>query len=319
MGYRDEKFAQDNLRKRLRIIAVTVLCVLVAAACILSAFVPAESWKYYFDLPKLSQREDGELRVHFIDVENGNCALLELPDGKNVLVGGGADDGGARRNAFRLLNALKIRTIDALIVPNATVNGIGILRELVRFYDVKNVYLPMSAGSNAEYSAFVADVNRKGIPAKTAENGLIFGGEGSYELRVLLPISDGSSVKDTLLSLSYKGVDFLLGDGYAQDGLNALITEKRVGLWEKWGVVLDDFEILQTSERIGAELLSAFAVKFGCEVAVFSCRGGDGYTPSEEALTAMDSVGVNLCRTDVSGTLSFSVRSHYEYSISAEK
>ncbi len=319
MSYRREKIAQENTKKRLRAIAVGVLCFLIAATCVFSAFVPAESWKYYFDLPKLAQRESGELRAHFLDAENGNCVLLELPDGKNVIVGGGENDGAVRKNVFRFLNALKIKTIDALVVPSSAANGVGILRELVRFYDVKQAYLPMNATSNAEYSAFVSDLSRKGIPAYKAKSGLIFGEADSYQLRVLLPLGDSEPAVDTLLSLSYLGVDFLLGDDYERNCLNTLITEKRIGLWEKWGVEIEDFEIVQTSSQIGAELFAAFTQEFGCRSAVFSCRGGEGYTPQEDVLTAMENGGVNVYRTDINGYISFCVRGENEYTVAVQK
>lgn len=319
MSYRTEKIAQEKQKKRIRSIAVGALCALVAAACVFSAFVPAESWKYYFDLPRIQQKTDGELRAHFMDVENGNCVLIELPDGKNVLVGGGANDGEARKNVFRFLNALKIKTIDMLVVPNAAANGVGILRELVRFYDVKQACLPMKTGTNAEYSAFVADLSRKGIPAYTAKSGLLMGGEEGYALRVLLPFESGLSVTDTVLSLSYRGVDFLFGDEYTKDSLSLLLTERELGLWDKWGIELDNFEIVQSSARIDAELYSSFATAFACESVIFSCRGGEGHTPKEEVLTELSGLGVNAYRTDLNGYVTVSVHGENEYVVTTQK
>jgi len=86
MGYRSEKETQEKTVKRLRLGLVIGTCILFAALCVVSAFVPVESWKYYWDLPSVSLKEEGELRIHYLDVENGGCALVELPDGKNVIV-----------------------------------------------------------------------------------------------------------------------------------------------------------------------------------------------------------------------------------------
>ena len=319
MSYRTEKIAQEKTKKHLRSIAVGVLCAVILTMCVFSAFVPAESWKYYFNLPKLSQRAAGELRAHFLDAENGNCVLIELPDGKNVIVGGGENDGVVKERVFRFLNALNIKTIDALIVPNYTANGVGILRELVRFYDVKQAYLPMKTASNAEYAAFVADLSRGGIPAYEAQSGLIFGETDSYELRVLLPLGNATPAMDTVLSLSYFGIDFLLGDGYAEECLESLITEKRIGLWEKWGIEIEEFELLQVSNLVSAEVLSAFAEEFDCSSAIFSCRGGEGYTPKEDALTAMQDLGLYTYRTDLNGYISVSIRGAKGYSVNTQK
>ena len=89
MGYRAEK---EKIEKKLRVIRLVALCVVLTAVvglCAFSAFRPPDTWKYYVKKPDVVKRADGELRVHFLDVGQGDCTLIELPDGKVALIDGG--------------------------------------------------------------------------------------------------------------------------------------------------------------------------------------------------------------------------------------
>lgn len=305
MGYRSRQKSLINVRKLLANIAATILCLSVAAVCILSAFVPAESWKYYFSLPKAISAKAGELKLHYLDAENGDCVLIQLPDGKTALVGGGADDGQARENIFRYLNALGIKSLDALIVPDPSQRGAGALCGVIDYYDVERVYLPTVGKSCSAYSTFVAEIERRGIPSYDLTVGEIWG--GAYSLRVLYPLKSGFSVEETVLALSYGETDVLLGGRCDEEVCQALMLEKELGLWEKWGTFFDHFDVMQVQTGMDSAVLADFIEVFSCETAILSCRGGESYSPSKELLQTLGSLGVQAFRTDEIGHVAVTV------------
>ena len=306
MGYRAERLFREKQKQNIFRIVLLAICVLTAALCIFSAFVPMESWKYHIGLPKVAAREEGELRVHYLDAENGIATLIELPDGKTVLVGGGADDGEAKKQILRFLNALKIRKIDAVVVPDTSTKGVGVLRELVRYYEVGAAYLPKNEGTNATYAAFVADLDRAEIPKYTASFCEVIQSE-EYSLRILYPLADDSSTEDVVLTLSYGGTEVLLGGRYAEATLRALETERQLHLLEKWGVVLERFDVVLLSSSADADAVASFVEAFDCRVAVFSCRGGLNDSPDEDCLYALWERAVAVYRTDESGHITLRV------------
>ncbi len=300
MSYRSEKLSKEKLKQNIFRIVLLVLCVLLAGLCVFSAFVPMESWRYRVGLPKVSARADGELRVHYLDAENGVCTLVELPDGKTVLVGGGADDGEAKKQVLRFLNALEIERIDALVVPDITARGVGVLREVVRYYTVEAAYLLEEEGTNATYEAFLADLDRKEISKYTASFGALMETD-EYSLRILYPLADTQSSEDLVLTLSYGDTEVLLGGRYGRDTLRAIETEKQLGLLEKWGVNIERFDVVQLRTDIDEDDLRGFLEALECRAAVFSCRGGKNDSPSEECLTVLQEYGVAVYRTDENG------------------
>ncbi len=277
-----------------------LICVLLAGLCVVSAFVPMESWRYHVGLPKVSVREEGELRVHYLDAENGVCTLVELPDGKTVLIGGGADDGEAKKSVLRFLNALEVCNLDAVVVPDTTARGVGVLREVVRYYTVGAAYLLEEEGNNATYEAFLADLERKEIPKYTASFGVLMENE-EYSLRVLYPLADRTSTDELVLTLSYGGTEVLLGGRYGKDTFKALETEKQLRLLERWGVKIKRFDVVQLRTDADEETLRSFLGALECRAAVFSCRGGKNDSPSQEVLLALEEYGTAVYRTDENG------------------
>ena len=119
MSYAKEKEKIRRKHRKIKYAVVTILMIAVAGVCIFSWFVPPSSWKYYVSLPDVSKRREGELRIHFLDVGQGDCTLLEFPDGQTMLIDGG--DGQERNTAavLRYLNALKIKRPDFLLLTHS--------------------------------------------------------------------------------------------------------------------------------------------------------------------------------------------------------
>ncbi len=307
MSYRSHKLVQERIKNRIRNVALIVLSVLLAGLCVFSLFVPVESWKYYFNLPTIETRQDGDARIHCLNAKNGSCTLVETPDGKNILIGGGADDGDARKNVLRFMNALKIKTVDALIVPDVTSCGVGALRDVVRYYDVKAVYLPQKDGTNAEYLSFLSDISKKEIPAYRAKFGDVFSKSIEYALRVLYPLEEGTGAQEISLLFQYGETDILLGAGCGEDALDALVLESETHLLEKWGVSLDAFDFVQVDAGVDAECLKTFLSAYGCPSVIYSCLGSPTYKPSDGCFEMLGGLGVSSYKTYADGYITITV------------
>ncbi len=317
MSYRKEKEAQERVKRKIKYILLAVFSAIIAGLCVFSAFVPAASWKYHFSLPKVTACAEGELRVHCLDAKNGDCTLVELPGGKTVLIGGGADDGASRKNVLRFLNALKIKRIDLLIVPDATYRGNGALKEIVCYYTVGEAYLPSAEGTSSKYGEFTAELQRRGIPSYATCAGELLASDG-YALHVLYPFRDTQSVSDTLLFLSCGGFNMLLGGNYSAEALDALLVEKELGLGNKWGIALTYFDAVNLPVKTNEVTAAKFLEAFSTQTVLFSCQSGASYEPSDKLLTAVTDLGTSVYRTDRNGYITLTVKNG-SYTVSTQR
>ncbi len=85
---------------------------------------------------------DDELRVHFVDVGQGDAIVLQFPDGKNMIIDGGDKSKSSYEALKTHIDALGIKKFDYLMLTHSDADHVGGLDDVVRDYDVIDFYLP---------------------------------------------------------------------------------------------------------------------------------------------------------------------------------
>ncbi len=328
MSYRAEK---EKIEKKIRIIKIVVLCVVLSilvGLCVFSAFYPPTTWKYYVNKPEVSKRADGEMRIHFLDVGQGDCTLIELPDGKVALIDGGTATESSKETILRYLNALKIKTIDYLIVSHPDEDHCGALRAVLEQKTILNAYLPATNPEDecVAYAGFYKELLEEDCALTYSMRGINMSGDG-YTFSFVYPYSvnigsaedyDGNS---SVVWLDYMGVSAIfMGDAemYTE---NSLMCEDALGLLKEFGVDLQSTEILKVGHHgsntsTSLEFLQYLKVK----TAVISCGENNRYGhPTETVLENISSAGAGIYRTDLDGTVMISIKSSAGYEVSTSK
>ena len=112
-----------------------------------------------------------DLKVYFIDIGQGDCIFIELPDGKNMLI-----DTGEKRNAGKAKIDKYLRdekgnkvTIDYCVATHPDSDHIGLMPYVYEQYDVLKSYRPYVYSENKSASALPYELN-KGIKIKNSSN-----------------------------------------------------------------------------------------------------------------------------------------------------
>jgi competence protein ComEC len=332
MNYEREK---GKVKKRKKILAAAIGA-FVLGLCLFSFFVPPVTWKYYVALPKVSARADGELRIHFLNAGDGDCMVLELPDGKSLMIDGGEDEFSA--TALRYLNALKIKKLDSLLLTHTDTDHCGGLDKVVKYKSADKIYLHDVTNFyvNADYAELYAEVLKSGAEILRSHRYVELADDDSeYQLTVLSPLSagndsaydvvnDGSTksedIDDTsaVLYLSYGGVNALfMGDATSRVE-EILIDHYKNNFFDNIGVELANIDILKVGDHGSDSSTSGAFVKFlGVKTAVITCGEENG--ASSTVCDNLEEAGAEIFRTDRQGNIVVTIsadgsyRTEYEF------
>jgi beta-lactamase superfamily II metal-dependent hydrolase len=94
------------------------------------------------------------LLVHFLNVGQADCILIQTPAGKNFLIDAGNNDD--RSKVLNYLGKYSIRQIDYLVGTHPHEDHLGALDDIIRSYNVGKFFMPVCS----DYRTFYHDVTR---------------------------------------------------------------------------------------------------------------------------------------------------------------
>ncbi|MEE8413228.1 MAG: ComEC/Rec2 family competence protein, partial [Dehalococcoidales bacterium] len=233
----------------------------------------------------------GELKVHFIDVGQGDSIFIDLGE-TEILIDGGSRSPGV----VNYIRAYIDGPLEIMIATHPHVDHIGGLIQVLNEFEVKEIWHNGDEGSSNTYSQFISAVYSEGTQVNEARRGDIIQA-GELVLNVLHPADlEGSFDNNSIvLSLSYGGVDFLfMGD-----------TEKETETSMLTAGVVPEVEILKVGQH-GSRLSSSiqFLSTVIPEYAIYMAKEGNSYGyPHQETIDALGEVRATIYGTGESGTI----------------
>ncbi|MBR4942586.1 MAG: MBL fold metallo-hydrolase [Clostridia bacterium] len=336
MGYRAEKLKAERKMRVVKTVTACIVLVAILSLCVVSAFIPPKTWKYHVGKPKIDKRNTGELRVHFIDVGQGDSALIEFPDGKVALVDGGDESGTSAEAVLRFMNALKIKKIDYLIASHADADHCGALDAVLECKEVFNAYLPAVnvEKSGQAYKEFYQELLEENCSKVYSSREISLSNRNCatpYTFEFIYPYSiyadeeyaeENTATDNNRLSsvlwLDYMGVSVLLtGDAPFATEVD-LMADDKLGVFNAKGVHLSNTEILKIAHHGSKDSTSLEFLKYlNAETAIISCGKNNLYGhPSDAVCENLKTLGVKTYRTDECGTVTVTIAANGKYSVS---
>jgi competence protein ComEC len=149
----------------------------------------------------------GVLRVTFLDVGQGDATVVELPDGRVLVVdaGGfpGSDFDTGRRVVAPYLATRKIRHIDVVVMTHAHPDHFGGVASLVRRGRVGELWWTGRPGTGAQWRRLIEAIAGSGVRVRTLARGDTPPGFASDTIEVLHPPRgwSGGGLNDSSLTL----------------------------------------------------------------------------------------------------------------------
>lgn len=229
---------------------------------------------------------DGQFHVTFLDVGSADAVLIQTPEGRNILINGGASVTELSDELSRRLPFFS-RKLDWLVVASTQENQLAALPRAMEIYPPDHVL--WSGNVQASFSAQRLDeyFARENIPVTRAEAGQRLAlGENSF-IEILATGPRGS-----VILIQYQNFRALLPIGLDEETWDALEFGNRIGRV--------DVLLLAESGYAPANPPDLFE-SMTPQLVVLSVAAGDpNGLPSQEVLDALAG-GFSLLRTDRSG------------------
>ena len=234
-----------------------------------------------------------ELKVHFIDVGQGDSILIDFGDTEMLIDGGDKSPGVVTYLADYVDGAL-----EAMVATHPHADHIGGLIAVLNAFEIEEIWLNGDTSTSKTYAEFTAAIQAEDAVVNIGKRGdKINVGESSF--LILNPATlDGTTNNNSLvLSLQYGNIDFLFTGDAEQEAEAAMLVS---------GVVpVPDVEILKVGHHGSNTACSnEFITAAKPEIAVYMAGEGNRYGhPHEDTIRVLCDVGAQIYGTDIHGSI----------------
>ena len=256
-----------------------------------------------------AQPADGSgFAIRFIDVGQALSVLVTC-DGQSMLYDGGNVADGSLVVSY--LQSQGVSRLEYVFCSHAHEDHVGGLAAVLAKFPAGHVYAPVTENDTKCFSDFVKYTQQQGLTVEVPAVGASWQ-LGSAVVRLLGPVAQYDDTNDTslVLRIDYGQTSFLLTGDMERDAEDDLAAS---------GADLD-VDVLQVGHH-GSETSTGYVFLNSVlpEVGVISVGEGNSYGhPHEAALSRLRDAGVDVWRTDLSGTVTITSDGS-NYTVSSEK
>ncbi|MDO4815571.1 MAG: ComEC/Rec2 family competence protein [Bacillota bacterium] len=244
------------------------------------------------EAPASSEPRDG-FYVHYIDVGQGDCELVEC-DGEYMLIDAGWPESG--NAVVKYLRKQGITRIEYLVCSHGDADHCGGLDAVVEGFEIGTVFVSPYSENKPACEIFLEAAEKAGLEAETPDMGISYA-LGSAAVKFLGPtVNNGDNNEDSLvLRVEYGSTSFLFTGDIQRLGEQALFDS---------GAELN-CDVLKVAHH-GSDSSTSYRFLYETmpQLAVISCGENNSYGhPHEAVLSRLSDADVTVYRTDKEGTV----------------
>ncbi|CBZ02247.1 MBL fold metallo-hydrolase [Clostridium botulinum] len=242
-----------------------------------------------------TSNKSNELKVHYIDVGQGDSILVQTKD-KNILI-----DAGTRKSSDSLISYLKkqhIKKLDYVIATHPHEDHIGGMPKVIEEFEISNFYAPKKTANTKIFKDMILQLKKKNLKINVAKKGISVDLSNNSSLDFLAPVKDNyenTNDSSAVVKLTHGNTKFLFtGD-----------AEKT-----------SEKDILNSNEDLSSNVLKVghhgshsssskeFLDKINPKIAIISCGKNNDYGhPHKETMKELKKRNIEVYRTDIDGNI----------------
>ena len=249
-----------------------------------------------------------DLKVHFLDVGQGDSIFIELPTNETILIDASIKD--ASNKIINYLREENVSKIDYVFATHAHSDHIGGMSAVLKAFDIGQIYMPKAVTTTKTYENLLLTIKDKNLKIKAAKAGNTIIDTDDLKLVVLAPNQDSYESLNNysiVLKLTYKEKSFLfMGDAET-------LSEKEI----TGDVQADVLKVGHHGSRTSTN--QAFLNKVNPSYAVISVGLNNDYKhPHQEVIDRLEKKNIKIYRTDQNGDIIFTTDG-YNIDVKVEK
>ncbi|WMJ23287.1 MBL fold metallo-hydrolase [Paludicola sp. MB14-C6] len=307
MAKRRKKRYKKN--KKVNVAFCLIAAVLLSAFILVSLsekmkfeYIPTISEVKEFFMGKKPTNINSDCSVHFIDVGQGDSALI-VSDKQTILIDAGENDKG--RIVADYLRKQKVKKIDLLVATHPHSDHIGGMDTIINEFEIGQIVMPKLPSklvpTTRTYTDVLSAIANKGLKITPSKPEMTFH-FGKGELKILGPVDEFEELNETSLVAQFKydnDESFLFTGDMEMNSETALLnTGKNI-----------QSNVLKVAHHGSSSSTNKkFFEKVNPDYCIISVGDGNKYNhPNKTTLDLIKSNNKHLYRTDYSGSVVFHI------------
>lgn len=280
-----------------KIVISTTLFIISLILILPNASDKLKKYLTIYDDPVKNLPSEGELAVHYINVGQGDCELVLLPDGSSLLIDAGTSE--SQNYLVQYLEAYDVDTIKYLILTHPHADHIGGAAKIFDEFEVENVVMPDAISTSSTFEKVLSKIDAEGCGITVANPNLNL--ELSLaSIKILGPIydyNDDLNNQSIVFRLDFGSTSFLFtGDA------EALAETDILNNFSKSDIKSDVLKIAHHGSSTSSTYRWLETVN--PQFAVISCGKDNEYGhPHFDTVNNLNKLGITYFRTDTDGNI----------------
>ena len=280
-----------------KLLALLLILSLLLCGCSIEIVLPPEE-----TATSTVIRSDDTIAVHFIDVGQADCALIECGGEFMLIDGGNREDG---QKVISYLQSCGVEELETVICTHAHEDHVGGLPAVLAVYPTAAVYAPTKTYASDVFDDFLYYVDQQRLDVTIPTPGTRFslcsdGQTGGAEVTILGPVKSYAETNDTSIVVL---VEFYNHSFLFTGDMEVAAENDMLDYWD--GKIDWNVDVLKVGHH-GSTTSSGyrFVYETDPEYAVISVGEGNTYDhPEKEVLRRYRDAGIPQFRTDELGTI----------------